>query len=137
MLRDGLIRLTAIKMMNKIIPGLFKDSLGGKIMGEVVALRPKIWAYLMDDGNKHKKAKGTKKCVIKQKHMFENYKDCLFNNKTVYRSQERFRSYYHVMYTEEVNKTGLSSNDGKILQTPDRVTTYPYGTSEMMIEKLQ
>ena len=69
--------------------------------------------------------------------MFENYKDCLFNNKTVYRSQERFRSYYHVMYTEEVNKTGLSSNDGKILQTPDRVTTNPYGTSEMMIEKLQ
>ena len=32
--------------------------------------------------------------------MFENYKDCLFNNKTVYRSQERFKSYY----TEEVNK---------------------------------
>ena len=47
-----------------------------------------------------KKAKGTKKCVTKQKLMFENYKDCLFNNKTVYRSQERFKSYY----TEEVNK---------------------------------
>ena len=30
-----------------------------------------------------KKAKGTKNCVIKQKHMFKNYKDCLFNNKTI------------------------------------------------------
>ena len=42
----------------------------------------------MDDGSNHKEAKGTKKCVIKQKLTFENYKDCLFNNKTVYRSQE-------------------------------------------------
>ena len=67
----------------------------------------------MDHGSNHKKAKGTKKCVIKQKLMFENYKDCLFNNKTVYRSQERFKIYYHVMYTEEVNKTALSRNDDK------------------------
>ena len=40
----------------------------------------------MDDRSDHKEAKGTKKCVIKQKLMVENYKDCLFNNKTVYRS---------------------------------------------------
>ena len=65
--------------------------------------------------------------------MFENYKDCLFNNKTVYRSQERFRSYYHDVYTEEVNKIALSSNDDEILQSSDRITTYPYVTNEMMI----
>ena len=118
---------------NKKVPGLFKDELGGKIITEVVALRPKTYAYLMDDGSDHKKAKGTKKCVIKQKLMFENYKDCLFNNKTVYRSQERFKSYYHVMYTEEVNKIVLSSKNDKRLQTSDKITTYPYGTSEMMM----
>ena len=65
------------------MPGLFKDELGGKIITEVVALRPKIYENLMDDGSDHKKAKGTKRCVIKQKLMFENYKDCLFNNKTI------------------------------------------------------
>ena len=118
---------------NKKVPGPFKDELGGKIITEVVALRPKTYAYLMDDGSDHKKAKGTKKCVIKQKLMFENYKDCLFNNKTVYRSQERFKSYYHVMYTEEVNKIVLSSKNDKRLQTSDKITTYPYGTSEMMM----
>ena len=69
--------------------------------------------------------------------MLGNYKDCLFNNKTVYRSQERFKSYYHDVYIKEVNKIALSSNDHKRLQTFDRVTTYPYGTNEMMIEKLQ
>ena len=78
-------------------------------------------------------AKIEKLKAIKQKVMFENFKDCLFNNKTIYRSQEIFRSYYHVMYTEEVNKIALSSNDDKRLQTSDRITTYPYGTSEMMM----
>ena len=48
---------------NEKVPGLFKDELGGKIMVEVVALRPKAYAYLMDDGSDHKKAKGTKKSV--------------------------------------------------------------------------
>ena len=40
--------------------------------------------------------------------MFENYKDCLFNNKTVYRLQERLKSYYHVLYTEEENNIALN-----------------------------
>ena len=65
--------------------------------------------------------------------MFENYKDCLFNNKTVYRSQERFKSYYHEVYTEEVNKIASSSTDDKRLQTTDRIRIYSYGTSEMMM----
>ena len=108
---------------NKKVPGLFKDELGGKIMTEVVAL--------ID----HKKAKDTKKCFIKQKLMFEDYKDWFFNNKTLYRSQERFKSYYHDVYTEEVNKTTLSSSDDKRLQTSDKITTYPYGTNEMMIKQ--
>ena len=45
--------------------------------------------------------------------MIENHKDCLFNNKTIYKSQERFKTYYHDVYTEEVDKTALSSNDDK------------------------
>ena len=87
----------------------------------------------MDNGNDHKKAKGTKKCVIKQKITFENYKDCLFNNKTVYRSQEIFKRYYHNAYKEEVNKIVLSTMDDKRLQTSDKITTYPYVTNEMMM----
>ena len=118
---------------NKKVPGLFKDELGGKIITEVVALRPKTYAYLTDDGSDHIKAEGTIKCVIKQKVRFKNYKDFLFNNKMVYRSQKRIRSYYHVMYTEKVNKIALSSNDNKKLQTFDRVTTYPYGTNAFKV----
>ena len=71
---------------NKNVPGLFKDELGGKVIMEVITLRSKTYAYLMDDGSNHKKISVIKKCVIKQKLIFQNYKDCLFNNKTVYRS---------------------------------------------------
>ena len=89
----------------------------------------------MDGGSDHKIAKGTKKCVIKQKCMFGNDKDCLFNNKdhAVYRSREKFKSYYHDVYKEEVNGIALSSYNDKRLQTYDKITTYPYGTSEMMM----
>ena len=116
---------------NKKVPGLFKDELEGETITEFVALRPKAYAYLDNDyGNDHKK--GTKKCVIKQKLMFQNFQDCLFNNKNVYRSQQRFKNYNHV-YTEEVNKIALSSNNDKRLQTFDRITTYPYGTNAFKV----
>ena len=45
--------------------------------------------------------------------MFQSFKDCLLNNKTFYRSQERFKSYNHDVYAEEVNKIALSNNDDK------------------------
>ena len=86
---------------NKKVIGLFKDELGGKIMEEFCALRAKTYAYLIngyndDDYDKekiiNKKAKGTKECVIKRRVLFENYKDCLFNNTVILRSQQRFKS---------------------------------------------
>ena len=111
-------------------------------MKELWVLRAKTYTYLMDDDSEKKKAKGTKKCIIKRRIMFENYKDSLSNNNTILRSQLRFKSDLHNVYTEEVSKIVLNSNDDKRLQTHDRITTYPYGTnafkvceSEMMAVK--
>ena len=74
--------------------------------------------------------------------LFNNYLDSLLKNKLLYRSQQRFRSDNHKVYTEEVNKIALSSNDDKRIQTFDRITTYPYGTyvfkvceNEMLLKK--
>ena len=60
-------------------------------------------------------------------------KNSLFNDKIILRSQQRFRSDHHRVYTEEVNKVALSSNDDKIIQTYDKITTYPYGTSDIKV----
>ena len=98
-------------------------------MSEFCALRAKTYSQLMDDNSRIKKSKGTKKCVIKRYLMFENYKDCLFNNKIILKSKQIFKSDHHNVYTEEINKIALTSNDDKRLQTYDRITTYPYGTN--------
>ena len=73
------------------------------------------------------------KSVIKQELMFQNFKDCWSNNKNVYRSQQRFKSYNHDVYTEEVNKTALSASNNKRLQTYDKITTYLYGTNAFKV----
>ena len=98
-------------------------------MKEFCGLRVKTYAYLLDDDNEVKKAKGIKKCVIKRRLMFENYKDSLINNKIIMRSQLRFKSDHHNVYTEETNKIALNSSDDKGTQTFDGITTYPYGVS--------
>ena len=56
----------------------------------------------MVDDNEYKKAKGTKKCVIKPRFMFKNYKDCLFNNKIILKSQQRFKSDYHNVLNKSI-----------------------------------
>ena len=80
------------KGKNKKVIGKFKDELGGGIVTEFVALRPKTYSSLMDDGGSDKKAKGTKKCVIKRSLKFNDYKDCLLNNEIILKSQQRFKS---------------------------------------------
>ena len=60
---------------NKKAIGLMKDELGGKIITEFVTLRPKTYSYLTDDYKEDKKAKGTKKCVIKKMIKFNDYKN--------------------------------------------------------------
>ena len=65
----------------------------------------------------------------KTKTYINDYKDCLLNNETVLKSQQRFKSEGHEVYTEEINKIALSSNDDKRLQSFDRITLYPYGAS--------
>ena len=113
---------------NKKVIGLMKGELGGKITTEFVALRPKTYSYLMDDDSEVKKAKGPKKCVKKTLRL-TIYKNCLLNNEVILKSQQRFKSEAHSVYNEEINKVALSSNEDKRLQTNDRITSYPYGSS--------
>ena len=60
---------------------------------------------------------------------FNDYKYCLLNNEIILKSQQRFKSERYDVYTEKINEIALSSNDDKRLQTVDRITSYPYGTS--------
>ena len=88
---------------NKNVIQLFKDELGGRIMKEFCALRAKAYSYLMDENSEIKKSKGTKKCAIKRELMFENHKDCFFNDKIILKSQQRFKSNHCKVHAKEIN----------------------------------
>ena len=112
---------------NKNVIGLMKNELGGQIITEFVTLRPKTYSYLTDDSKEDKKAKGTKKCVIKKMIKFDDYKKCLLNDKVILKSQQRFISNKHDVYTENVNKIALSNNDDKRIVSSNKITSYTYG----------
>ena len=72
-----------------------QDELGEKIMKEIADLRPKINNYLADDDH------------IEKKEKYIN------NNKTILRSQKRFRSEEQNVCTEKVSKIAQSAKNDK------------------------
>ena len=112
---------------NKRIIGLMEDELGGKTITEFVTLRPKTYSFLTDDGKEDKKAKGTKKCVIKKMIKFNDYKKCLLNDEVMFKPQQRLISKKHDVYTENINKIALSNNDDKRIISSNKIISYPYG----------
>jgi hypothetical protein len=121
---------------NKKIVGMFKDEAGGEIIEEFVGLRAKLYSYKMLDGKEEKKCKGVKKPVVKRSIRFEDYKECLFSGKEQLRKMNAIRSHGHEVYTEEVNKVALSSNDDKRVILEDGVQTLSFGHWREQFEQL-
>ena len=109
--------------INKKFIDMFKDELNGMCMTEFCAPRAKTYTFTFDENKEAKQAKCAKKCVIKNDLKFDNYKDSVLKNKIILRSQERFRSDHHNVFTKEINKVAINSNDGKRIQDFDGITT--------------
>ena len=58
---------------------------------------------------------------------FDDYKKCLSNDKVILKSQQRFISNKHDVYTEDVNNIALSNDDDKRIVSSNKITTDPYG----------
>ena len=113
--------------VNKKVIGMFKDEAAGKQIAEFVGLRAKLYSYKVEEGYEEKKCKGVKKAVIKKTITFDDYKNCLFNNKPSMRKMNVIRSHLHTMYTETVNKIALSPFDDKRIIREDNIHTLAYG----------
>jgi len=109
---------------NKKVIGKFKNE-SIKQITEFVGLRAKLYAFTVDnDDEKHLKCKGVKSGVVKKDLNIEKYRNCLFSRKSEKVKQNSIRSYGHQIYTEEINKTALSSNDNKVYICDDNINTY-------------
>ena len=116
--------------LNKKKIGLMENELGGAIMTEFVALRPKLYSFRQLDGSEDKKCKGIKKCVVKKTCTFEDYKNYLLNPTDVYRSQLMFRSTkheVHIIGVNKVNKVALNRDDNKRISKRDGISTLSHG----------
>ena len=117
--------------LNKKVIGLMKDELGGAIMTEFMALRPKLYSYIKLDDSEDKKCKGIKKCVVKKTLTFEDYKTCLFSDSTKYRSQIMFRLAKHEVHTIEVNKVALNRDDDRRISRKNGISTFARGHKDL------
>ena len=102
------IKRPLTKAQKEKVIGLMKKELCGKVMTEFAGSSPKTYSYLIDEGSDAKKAKGTKKCVIKRRLKCEDYNKCLQNNKIILQSQQRFKSSKHNVFTKKFNKATLT-----------------------------
>uniref|UniRef100_A0A8R1IRQ0 DNA-directed DNA polymerase n=1 Tax=Caenorhabditis japonica TaxID=281687 RepID=A0A8R1IRQ0_CAEJA len=94
---------------NKKVIGKFKDELNGKLMVELVAFRPKQYAFKINDGSEEKKNKGVKKNVVKKEMTFNDYKHCLENRTIERRTQMLINSTRHNIYSIKQNKVVLNN----------------------------
>ena len=116
---------------------MFKDELNQRVMSKFVALTSKLYVFLDIDNAEEKKTKGVKKCVIKKVLKFNHDMDALLLNKTIRSTQQRFKSDYHTITTEEINKTSLSRKDDKRIQSFDGIHTYPIRTDNDLFNQLE
>ena len=104
---------------NKKVIGRFKDELGGRIMSELVFLRSKAYAYLVENKDV-KKLKGIIKTTINKSLTFDDYKNVLIKPyiNINYHKMFLLNSDKHEMFVKEVNKNQyhhLMINDGFIM----------------------
>ena len=103
-----------------------KDEAGGKQITEFVGLRSKLYSFKIDE-KEEKKCKGVKKSEVKRTINFKDYKDCLFTGKKHMRSMDVIRSHNHEIFTENINKVALSSEDDKRIICEDKIHTLAHG----------
>ena len=85
----------------------------------------------MLDGTDDKKCKGVTKNVTRMSIQFDDYQECLFSRKEQHRKMNVIRSHCHEIYTEEIIKISLSSDDDKLVIMTDGIHTLAYGHTNL------
>ena len=106
---------------NDKVLGVFKNELSGKHMTEEAAIRPKTYAYKTDEGKCKKVCKEIKFFVVDQDISFDDYNETRKSGKIKNIKKMGFRSYKHIIFTEETSIKALSSNDDKVFILKDNI----------------
>ena len=94
---------------------------------EFVALRPKCYSFLVENGKGEKKAKGVKTCVVKKQLRHQNFVECLKSGQKVVKFQSHLVSHEHEVFTEKMRNISLARNDDKVQLMRNHIDTLPLG----------
>ena len=106
---------------HKNIIGKMKDESEGKIIGEFVRFKSKMYSMKNIDGKQSNTAKEVN--IVTE---FNEFKDALFNQKVLRHKMKRIQSKKHKLGTYEINKISLSCFDDKIFVLYDGIHTLAY-----------
>lgn len=115
-----------IPRVNRKVLGVMKDELKGKIMTDFISLRAKVYTYRVEGADLKPKIKGVGKSASKNV-TFDDFYNCLFNDKTKIVSFHTIQSRLHHNYTLKINKLALDSSDNKRAILEDGISTLPWG----------
>ena len=114
---------------NNLIPGKFKDEMGGTFIAEFCGLRSKMYSILIFGGIEKKAAKGVLGQVKNDVITHEDYKDCLIKQKVRFHEGTKIFQKEHQLYTADIAKKTLSPyNDKKYISFEnDEFICYSHG----------
>ena len=112
--------------VNKKVIGMMKDECGGEQIETFVGLRSKLYTYKTSK-KESKRCKGIKKNVIDKEIVLKDYKNCLFSEEEQVRKMILIRHRNHELYTEEIKKIALSSEDDKRIIMANKIDTLSHG----------
>ena len=113
--------------------GKMKDETAGNAIIEFVGLRAKLYCFKTNE-YETKKAKGVKKKVIEKDIKMDEYKKVLFKKEEIYKKMTNIQSKNHELYTTEINKIALSSQDDKRYILEDNIHTLALGHYRMKMK---
>ena len=90
-------------------------------INKFVGLKPKMYSMLSDDGKESNTAKG-----VNIETEFNEFRDTLFNKKTIRHKRKRIQSKKHRFGTYEISKISLSCFDDKRFFLNDGIHAVAY-----------
>ena len=119
--------------INHLIPGKFKDEMGGVFIIEFCGLRSKMYSILKDGGGEKKTGNGILEQVKNDYLSHENYRESLFNQEVMHHEARKIFQKDHQLYIANVKKITLNPfNDKKWIMYENGIfRCYSYGNKKI------
>lgn len=114
---------------NKKVLGKFKDETPSGVITNFIGIRSKVYT-IKTDKKVIKKAKGVSKVVVDKNIGFDDYKDCVLEDKNVYRPINSIRTNNLRNYSIMQNKLALSNKDDKRVWDSTKSRAYGHWRNE-------